>query len=411
MDARCYLVKERFDLDLLFALLSLCHLHRGRLLPRPHTHRGEEGEGSMTTSALSSPSLGSASLMESPAGPFSPDPSGGSRLVVQKQVVKVKGMGTEASVLLYYKLAVPSTTITQTFQLFPDEGVILKMSQVYSVNSSSKEGRIVIPPDASRHLQRAAEVLKIGRAPVSLVSTTNGTQGSHDSRGSSRTKKAKITTSNFHVSLVVPPYTERPTSQKGEDRSHFIAVVQLTVPFALIPPKWPYTVSALLIGKPAALAELKPYDQVRIPLARCLNNYLYFSVDESCVQDKIAVVVHPHLLPKPSPVPGLKSKSKNESVEGEANGDADEDFTMSGPFYCTTSLCLRWAVADAGTDKDSKHTYGSGPRPVRADVLHVAAVFSRFTRINDNVAQVSVNAQLSLKGAYFPGVDETANVK
>jgi hypothetical protein len=192
----------------------------------------------MTTSALSSPSLGSASLMDWPSGPFSPDPSGGPRLVVQKQVVKVKGVKSEASVVLYYKLAVPTTAITQTFQLFSDEGITLNSSQVFPITGSK-----VISPGASRQLQKAAEVLGIGQATTDS-SALKDNQVSQESQGPSRMRKAKITTSNFHVSLVVPPEADRLTTQKGDDRSHYIAVVQLTVSFALTPPRWPYVVSA-----------------------------------------------------------------------------------------------------------------------------------------------------------------------
>jgi hypothetical protein len=159
------------------------------------------------------------------------------------------------------------------------------------------------------------------------------------------------------------------------------------------------------------LADFELLPKVRLPLARCLNNYLYFSVDESCGLESISVDFDPQLIPKPSPMAGSKAKARSDIEAVEANGDASEDQTICGPFPSTSSLCIRWAPADAGIDKDHIHDHGRGHRLVRAEVLHVAAIFSHFNRINDNVAQISVLAQLSLKGIHYPGLDPTAKVK
>lgn len=192
-------------------------------------------------SALTSPSLGSTSAFDwSTGGLFTPDAAGPG--LVQKQVVRVKGTALETLVVLYMKLAVPRSSNTQALPLFPDDGIRLKVSQVYPV-SLAKGGKTVIPPDASRNLQRAAEILAFSRTNVLGPSVEDETSLSSAEKSSRPTKRAKITTSNFHVSLVIPPDSTDQSTSKTDDRSYFIAIVQFSISYTSSPPKWPYVVS------------------------------------------------------------------------------------------------------------------------------------------------------------------------
>lgn len=204
-------------------------------------------------SALTSPSLGSTSTFDwSNGGPITPDASG--PRLVQKQVVRVKGTASEALIVLYLKLAVPRTSNTQTVELFPDDGVILKSSQVYSVNVV--KGKTLIPPDASRSLQRASEILSISRTNAFASSVGDETSlSSTEKTFRSAAKRAKITTSNFQVSFVVPPDTDQSTSKVVDDKAHFVAIIHLSISYASKPPKWPYVVSLVDCGMDLLLTQ------------------------------------------------------------------------------------------------------------------------------------------------------------
>ena len=150
--------------------------------------------------------------------------------------------------------------------------------------------------------------------------------------------------------------------------------------------------------------------QIRIPLPRCLNNYLHFSVDEGAVQNNTIVEVVPPLLPKPPVLATGRSRRKS-GVEVDKEGDADDDQTLSGPFYSATTLSIQWANADAGVDKKSSLASSSGHHPVRADMLRTSVRFSSSKMVNPTTAEWNVDVQLALQGFHYPGLDTTAKVK
>lgn len=163
--------------------------------------------------------------------------------IVQKQVLQARGHADGCSVVLFLRLALPGSSKTRSFPLFPDDGVKLKSSAVYPV-TLAKGGRTVIPPDASNGLKRASRILAFGGQEDErngrMPSIVDDRAGETES-ASLKQVKPRITSSNFHITVVCPPSKEGPS--EGQTKSHFVAVIQIEVGLSLKPPNWPFEVS------------------------------------------------------------------------------------------------------------------------------------------------------------------------
>lgn len=145
-----------------------------------------------------------------------------------------------------------------------------------------------------------------------------------------------------------------------------------------------------------------------------MNNYLNFSIDESCATDNTIVEVDPPLLPKPTPMSIIKSKLESELGLSRVNGHeaaAEDEQILSGPFYSTPTLCIRWARADAGMVEDAEAISHRDYRPIRGDLLDIHATYSNFRKMGNNLVEIDVQANIILSGIHYPGLDPTPHFK
>lgn len=163
-------------------------------------------------------------------------PNGGGLIAkVQKQVIRVKAQRDDVLVNMYIKLVIPAHQSAQTIALFPDDGIHLRSSQVCAVQTEDG-GSPILPQDASRSLHRAADLLYSSKVAVKDVKGSMiGTSKDANTDG------ARITISKFQVSVVL--YTNSSPRRINAGRLHYIAFLQISVPYASRPPKWPFIVS------------------------------------------------------------------------------------------------------------------------------------------------------------------------
>lgn len=107
----------------------------------------------------------------------------------------------------------------------------------------------------------------------------------------------------------------------------------------------------------------------------------------------------------------MDNESETSKVNGGEAAAAENDQTLSGPFYSTPFLCIRWARADAGMVKHDKITSNGEQRPIRGELLDVSATFSNFKKVDNKLAEVDFQAEIKLSGIHYPGLDSTANFK
>ncbi|PWN93601.1 hypothetical protein FA10DRAFT_27015 [Acaromyces ingoldii] len=174
----------------------------------------------MLSPSLDSPQRPFAAL----AGPSSAHPP----RVVQKCVARVKGTSRGAIYTLYLRLALPPSTTTQTFPLLPDDQVKLRSSAVYAVRpGSDPQGS----KETSQGFKRAASIL-------GLQTGIHADDFTVDAAASTAETKPRITTSNFHISLVQPPVSAASTVKQIR-----LVVLQLEVGLVAVPPTSPFIVS------------------------------------------------------------------------------------------------------------------------------------------------------------------------
>jgi hypothetical protein len=142
-----------------------------------------------------------------------------------------------------------------------------------------------------------------------------------------------------------------------------------------------------------------------------LNNYLNFCIDESTGQSTTTVEVDPILLPKPQPLSISKNRRSSEVEQILDTSDVDDDQNLQGMFYSSSFVSIRWANDDAGEDTEAKDVSSKGHHPVRAELLRTSIAYSKPQVINRAMVEISLNVDLNLEGAFYPGLDPTANLK
>ncbi|KAF9454624.1 hypothetical protein P691DRAFT_692348 [Macrolepiota fuliginosa MF-IS2] len=345
---------------------------------------------------------------------------------------------------MYMKLSVPIDSISpgSTIALFPEENIKILTSQVHPLDSNSVPYNF--SSTGSPLLHNAARALNL---PARLPTTFNGafrlsstTNKASSTVSTSRSSEPEATTippvdpqytgqilvSGYHIAFVLPkhfpswdharteeesersshlPHHKRRLSIGDRNHAHFMAAIDMWVPYVTRPPRFPYLLS--------------------IPTPRCLHNNIKLRIfppsntasslaSLSSLEDDANtwdLTSDPHVTRTASNRLSRTSSynhfADDESSDSSTNGFSD-GFGMQGTFPSTDRIRVRWAKPMKSFDEvagsgDTRRRVGV--KDVRSEVVCIV----RGKRKGDggNGAEgivMDVEYKASCKGIWFPGV-------
>ncbi|KAI0950172.1 hypothetical protein AcV7_008720 [Taiwanofungus camphoratus] len=318
-----------------------------------------------------------------------------------------------ASIKMYLKISLPLDNITPgaTIALFPEENLKILDSQVHPLDSNS------VPYNFSSTtcplLHKAARALNLpARSSTSYVSLADSISSSSASIPPLEDKyTGHILVSGYHVSYVLPKEFPRKESdgrsRRGSSMMHFMAAVDIWVPFLSRPPHAPFLLS--------------------IPVPRCLSNHIrlrIFPPGQASTASSLAslssadedggaweLTSDPHVTRSQS-ARLSRSYSYNhfaddESSDASTSAGFAEGCGIQGSFPSTERIRVRWAApmkaAQIPEAADGRRRVGI--REVKGDMTCVVldnAKGKGKARSDGVMMKLEYNA--SCKGVWFPGV-------
>ncbi|KAF8651432.1 hypothetical protein AX16_004733 [Volvariella volvacea WC 439] len=354
--------------------------------------------------------------------------------VVSRVVIEGKARpGQEgASVKMYLKISLPLDSVApgSTMPLFAEQKVKVLAAQVHPLDSNSVPYNF--SATLSPMLQNAAHALNLPTKshetfhsafdlppPSSPVVTSSRLPGNSENVPPVETHYAGcILVSDYHISYVVPkvllqykPSTtlDRSTSRgrrasiTEKNHLHFMAAIDMWIPYLTTPPRSPYLLS--------------------IPTPKCLHNYIKLRINPthptsasmasvSSVEDDASswnVMSEPYVTRAPHRP--SRSRSWNEFADDESSdtsASGSQDSVLQGTFPSTEFLRVRWAkplkTVDVGGDA------GDGRRRVGVDDVKGEVVcgikgliFDQERQAVDGIA-MAIQYKGTCKGIWHPGV-------
>ncbi|KAL4077231.1 hypothetical protein V8B97DRAFT_1940399 [Scleroderma yunnanense] len=357
------------------------------------------------------------------------------RLAIQG---KVKQGQDGASIKLYLKLSIPLDSVSpgSTLPLFPEENLKLLSAQVHPIDNNSVP--YAFSSSTCPMLNSAARALNLpprsSKSYLSLFGISPPAASLYSSRPSSSSTSAPTTplddkytghiiVSGYNIAYILPK--DFPPRFVGDESAlrvstfsaakmrrgsitersnlHFMAAVDLFVPFASRPPRAPFLIS--------------------IPIPRCLSNNVKLRISPPAPTSTSASVAslssaeedpgawelasEPHVTRTTSRV--SRSSSYGNMADDESSDSSTYDgssggIVVQGTFPSTDRLRIRWA-------QPTKTIPGSGDGRGRVGVREVRGEMSTFVsgKARDPSGGrygvlMKVEYKATCKGVWFPGV-------
>ncbi|KAF5358399.1 hypothetical protein D9756_001440 [Leucocoprinus leucothites] len=346
-----------------------------------------------------------------------------------------------ASIKMYMKLAIPVDSITpgSTVALFPEENVKILTSQVHPLDSNSVPYNF--SSSASPLLHNAARALNLpARLPTTFdavyqLSSNPVTAASAVSASRSPESEdpvippvdshytGQILVSGYSIAFVLPRFF--PSRQQGRQESeygqplhnkrrlsvgdrnhaHFMAAVDMWVPYVTRPPRFPYHLS---IPTPRCL-----HNNIRLRIFSPSNTAASFASLSSVEEDSNSwdLTSDPHVTRTTSNrlarTGSYNHFADDESSDSSTTGFPD-GFGIQGTFPSTDRVRVRWAkpmkfFEGAAGSGDVRRRVGV--KDVKGEILCVVRGKRRHDEDGDMEGIVmDIEYKASCKGIWFPGV-------
>ncbi|KAH9951863.1 hypothetical protein B0H21DRAFT_407 [Amylocystis lapponica] len=318
-----------------------------------------------------------------------------------------------AAIKMYLKISLPLENITPgaTIALFPEENLKILDSQVHPLDNNS------VPYNFSSTtcplLHKAARALNLpARSSSSYVSESMS--ASFASSASIPPLEDKYTghvlVSGYHVSYILPkefPRRERDShSKRGATIMHFMAAIDIWVPFLSKPPHAPFLLS--------------------IPLPRCLSNHIrlrIFPPGQTSTASSLAslssadedagaweLASDPHVTrttsARLSRSHSYTSFADDESSDASTSAGFAEGCDIKGTFQSAERIRVRWAAPmKAGQIPEaSDGRRRVGIREVKSNLTCVVLGNSRAKGKEKGGVMMDLEYHATCKGVWFPGV-------
>ncbi|KZT69808.1 hypothetical protein DAEQUDRAFT_241238 [Daedalea quercina L-15889] len=318
-----------------------------------------------------------------------------------------------ASIKMYLKISLPLDTVNSgaSIPLFAEENLKVLDAQVHPLDSNS------VPYNFSSTdaplLHKAARALNLAaRLPTSYLSLTGSASSSSTSVPPLDAKYTGcILVSGYHISYIAPrefPRKEHDSrTRRNANVMHFMAAVDLWVPFQSKPPFAPYLLS--------------------LPVPRCLSNHIRLRISppgQSTASSYASLSSADEdggaweLTSDPSVTRGQSARlSRSHSYNNFADDESSDASSMTsfsegcglqGSFPSTDRIRVRWAYpAKAGQIPETADgRRRAGIREVKGDML--CTVLGRHKGkardANSDGLLVKVDYTATCNGVWFPGV-------
>ncbi|KAI0086434.1 hypothetical protein BDY19DRAFT_908395 [Irpex rosettiformis] len=348
--------------------------------------------------------------------------------VVKKLAIEGKaekgsdGRGDGASLKMYLKIALPLNSVVpgSTIPLFKEENLKILDSQVHPLDNNSAPFNFATTTNPL--LRKAGRALNLPARSKDSYMSLFGSAASSSSTAAPLEDRytGHILVTGYHVSYVLPKELPSRAVVSGSigrratsPEIHFMAAIDMWVPFLTRPPHSPYLLS--------------------LPVPRCLSNHIrlrIFAPNSPSVSASLAslssvegdatswdLTSDPHVTRSAS-----KRLTRSHSYQNFADEDTSDDSTtgfsdgygIQGSFPSTDRMRVRWAAplksSDVPETSDGRRRVGI--REVKGDMTCV--VLDRMgkgkDREDDEDADtpegivMKVEYTATCKGVWFPGV-------
>ncbi|KAJ3866146.1 hypothetical protein EV359DRAFT_71974 [Lentinula novae-zelandiae] len=331
--------------------------------------------------------------------------------VVNRVAIEGKAKQNEDSVFIrmYLKMSLPLDSVSpgSTVQLFPEENVKILSSQVHPLDSNFVPYNF--DSTVSPLLHRAARALKLPERSKQTFQSTFNLASAESSTVVDATFTGHILVSNYYISYVLPKHfpleagsavSRRRSPISERNQVHFMAAIDMVVPYVSRPPRAPYLLS--------------------IPTPRCLQNYInlrIFPPSTPNISSSFASLSSTDndesgswdLASEPHVTRSTSSRSRSNSYNNNFADDESSDSStvgfsygcgISGTFPSAERIRVRWAkpIRSFDTIDSSDGRRRVGVKDVKGEMTCVI----RGQAGNGVLMEVSYKG--TCKGVWFPGV-------
>ncbi|KAJ3876574.1 hypothetical protein F5051DRAFT_355274 [Lentinula edodes] len=331
--------------------------------------------------------------------------------VVNRVAIEGKAKQNEDSVFIrmYLKMSLPLDSVSpgSTVQLFPEENVKILSSQVHPLDSNFVPYNF--DSTVSPLLHRAARALKLPERSKQTFQSTFNLASAESSTVVDATFTGHILVSNYYISYVLPKHfpleagsavSRRRSPISERNQVHFMAAIDMVVPYVSRPPRAPYLLS--------------------IPTPRCLQNYInlrIFPPSTPNISSSFASLSSTDndesgswdLASEPHVTRNTTSRSRSNSYNNNFADDESSDSStvgfsygcgISGTFPSAERIRVRWAkpLRSFDTVDSSDGRRRVGVKDVKGEMTCVI----RGQAGNGVLMEVSYKG--TCKGVWFPGV-------
>ncbi|KIY65486.1 hypothetical protein CYLTODRAFT_445321 [Cylindrobasidium torrendii FP15055 ss-10] len=329
---------------------------------------------------------------------------------------------------MYLKLSLPVDSVDpgMSIPLFPEDNIKVVTSHVHPLDSNSVPYHF--DPKAAPLLHRAARSLclssrsnitfndafaidpgaSVYRASSSST-TSNGDNGLVDEKYS-----GSIVVSGYNVSFVVPKYIPEPAEPSskisfGQSRrmslsdrphAHFMAAIEMLVPYVSRPPRSPY-----LLSIPAPTKCLNNTIKLRIfPPRDSSASTASLSDDDGGTWDLASEPPVTRAQSKLSRRQSVHSFADDESSDSSPTGSTDGS-SLNGSFPSTERIRIRWAKPKQISHSDGRRRVGV--REVKGDMTCVVKGKMRdpdTSRSGSEGIIMDIDYRATCKGLWYDGV-------
>ncbi|KAJ3815443.1 hypothetical protein F5876DRAFT_85807 [Lentinula aff. lateritia] len=331
--------------------------------------------------------------------------------VVNRVAIEGKAKQNEDSVFIrmYLKMSLPLDSVSpgSTVQLFPEENVKILSSQVHPLDSNFVPYNF--DSTVSPLLHRAARALKLPERSKQTFQSTFNLASAESSTVVDATFTGHILVSNYYISYVLPKhfpleagsaFSRRRSPISERNQVHFMAAIDMVVPYVSRPPRAPYLLS--------------------IPTPRCLQNYInlrIFPPSTPNISSSFASLSSTDndesgswdLASEPHVTRSTSSRSRSNSYNNNfADDESSDSSTVGFPYGCGISgtfpsaerIRVRWAKPIRSFD-----TIDSSDGRRRVGVKDVKGEMTCIIRGQaDDGVLMEVSYKGTCKGVWFPGV-------
>ncbi|CCM03619.1 uncharacterized protein FIBRA_05763 [Fibroporia radiculosa] len=317
-----------------------------------------------------------------------------------------------AAIKMYLKISLPLDNITPgaTIALFPEENLKILDSQVHPLDNDSSPYNF--SSANSPLLHKAARALNLRpRLNASYVSTMDPVSSSVNIPPLDDKYTGHVLVSGYHVSYVLPKEFPRRESEshsrRGTSMIHFMAAVDIWVPFVSRPPQAPYLLS--------------------IPIPRCLSNQIKLSIPSpgspiasslaslsSADEDAVSwdLTSEPHVT-RAQTTRLARSYSYNnfaddESSDASTSAGFSEGYGLRGTFQSADRVRVRWAMpvkpGEVPEAADGRHKVGI--KEVESNMTCTVLDNAKGKEIDKTGKGIvmRLNYTASCRNVWFPGV-------